>query len=129
MKKPAKTAAELEAIIRVEMEEICDWPTDIAVSVRPDGDIWKVVITHESRVDDSDRFEMIQLICDRLRSEFDLCGGTHRLITSRPQRPHGLRYWRAARGRFFWAKKTRRRDLGRVGQADHVRTGGHGPKL
>jgi hypothetical protein len=72
MKKPTKTAADLEAIIRVEMEEICDWPTDIAVSVRPDGDTWKVIITHETKVDDSDRFELIHLICDRLRSEFDL---------------------------------------------------------
>jgi hypothetical protein len=74
MKKPAKTAAELEAIIRVEMEEMCDWPTDMAVSIRPDGDTWKVVITHESRIDESDRFEMISVICDRLRSEFDLRG-------------------------------------------------------
>ena len=48
MKKPTKTAADLEAIIREEMEEICEWPTDTAVSVRPDGDTWKVVITHES---------------------------------------------------------------------------------
>jgi hypothetical protein len=75
MKKPSKTATELEAIIRVEMEEIsCDWPTDMAVSVRPDGDTWKAVIMQESRTDDSGRFEMIQLICDRLRSEFDLKG-------------------------------------------------------
>jgi hypothetical protein len=72
MKKPAKTAAELEANIRVEMEEISDLPTDMVISVRPDGDTWKVVITHEGRVDESDRFEMIHLICDRLRSEFDL---------------------------------------------------------
>ena len=28
MKKPSKTAAELEASIKVEMEDICDWPTD-----------------------------------------------------------------------------------------------------
>ena len=74
MKKPTKTAADLEAIIRMEMEEICEWPTDTAVSVRPDGDTLKVVITHESGVDESDRFEMILLICDRLRSEFDLKG-------------------------------------------------------
>ena len=72
MKKAAKTAAELEASIRVEMEDICDWPTDIAVSVRPDGDTWKVIITHEGGADEADRFEMIHLICDRLRSEFDL---------------------------------------------------------
>jgi hypothetical protein len=72
MKKAAKTAAELEAAIRVEMEEICDWPTDIAVSVQPEGDTWKVVITHESWADDPERFEMIRLICDRLRCEFDL---------------------------------------------------------
>ena len=70
MKKAAKTAAELEASIRVEMEDICDWPTDIAISVRPEGDTWKVVVTHG--VDETDRFEMIMLICDRLRSEFDL---------------------------------------------------------
>jgi len=30
MKKPSKTAAELEASIKVEMEDICDWPTDMA---------------------------------------------------------------------------------------------------
>jgi hypothetical protein len=72
MKKPSKTAAELEAIIRVEMEEICDWPTDIAVSVRPEGDTWKVVIRHKGGIDETERFEMIMLICDRHRSEFDL---------------------------------------------------------
>ena len=74
MKKPAKTAAELEASIRVEMEDICDWPTDFAISVRPDGDTWKVVITYEGAVDETERFEMIMLICDRLRNEFDLKG-------------------------------------------------------
>ena len=40
MKKPSKTAAELEASIKVEMEDICDWPTDMAISVQPDGDSW-----------------------------------------------------------------------------------------
>jgi len=74
MKKAAKTAAELEASIRVEMEDICGWPTDIAISVRPEGDTWKVVITHEGEVNETDRFEMIMLICDRLRNEFDLKG-------------------------------------------------------
>jgi hypothetical protein len=34
MKKPSKTAAELEAAIKVEMEDICDWPTDIMISVQ-----------------------------------------------------------------------------------------------
>ena len=32
-KKPSKTVAELEASIKVEMEDICDWPTDMASSV------------------------------------------------------------------------------------------------
>jgi len=41
MKKPSKTAAELEASIKVEMEDICDWPTNMAISVQPDGDIGK----------------------------------------------------------------------------------------
>jgi hypothetical protein len=37
MKKPSKTAAELEASIKVEMEDICDWPTDMTISAQPDG--------------------------------------------------------------------------------------------
>jgi hypothetical protein len=73
MKKPSKTAAELEAMIRVQMEEISDWPTDIAISVRPDGDTWKAVIMQEAP-DDSGRVEIIEMICDSLRSEFDLKG-------------------------------------------------------
>jgi hypothetical protein len=36
MKKPSKTAAELEASIKVEMEDICDWPTDMTISIQPD---------------------------------------------------------------------------------------------
>jgi hypothetical protein len=61
MKKAANAAAELEASIRVEMEDICDCPTDIAISVQPEGDTWEVVITHERGVDETDRFEMIML--------------------------------------------------------------------
>ena len=72
MKKPFKTAAELEAAIKLEMEDICEWPTDIAISVQPDRDTWKVVIMQDSTKDDRDRFEMISLIADRLRSQFDL---------------------------------------------------------
>ena len=74
MKKPAKTAAELEAIIKVEMEQISDLPTELAISVRPDGDTWKAVVMQKGGASESDRFEMIMLICDRLRSEFDLAG-------------------------------------------------------
>lgn len=73
MKKPSKTAAELEASIRVEMEDICEWPTDISVAVRPDGDTWKVVITHAGPIgNDEGFFEMISLIADRIRYQFDL---------------------------------------------------------
>ena len=71
MKKPSKTAAELEAAIKVEMEDTCEWPTDIAVSVLPEGDSWKVAIQGH-RKDDSGLVEMISLIADRLRSQFDL---------------------------------------------------------
>jgi hypothetical protein len=48
MKKPSKTAAELEASIKVEMEDICDWPTDMTISVQPDGDSWKVKVDQET---------------------------------------------------------------------------------
>jgi hypothetical protein len=72
MKKPSKTAAELEASIKVEMEDICDWPTDVAISVQPDGDSWKVAVTQEGSVDDAERREMVEQIAARLRAEYDL---------------------------------------------------------
>src|SRR5947208_10942109 len=51
MKKPSKTAAELEASIKVEMEDICEWPTDLGISVQPDGDSWKVKVLQEGSQD------------------------------------------------------------------------------
>jgi hypothetical protein len=72
MKKPSKTAAELEASIKVEMEDISDWPTDMMISVQPDGDSWKVVVMQEGSVDDEDRQEMVEQIAARLRAEYDL---------------------------------------------------------
>jgi hypothetical protein len=72
MKKPSKTAGELEALIRVDMEMICDLPTDIAISVQPDGDTWKVVISEKTTPLDPSRREMILLIADELRCVFDL---------------------------------------------------------
>jgi hypothetical protein len=74
MKKPSKTAAELEASIKVEMEDICDWPTDMMISVQPDGDSWQVVVMQEGSADDADRREMVELIAARLRAEYDLKG-------------------------------------------------------
>jgi hypothetical protein len=56
------------------MEDISEQPTDIALSVQPDGDTWKVVVTQGIPKDDKDRFEMISLIADRLRSQFDFRG-------------------------------------------------------
>ena len=35
LKKPSKTREELEAAIRLEMEDICEWPTGLAISVVP----------------------------------------------------------------------------------------------
>jgi hypothetical protein len=74
VKKPSKTAAELEASIKVEMEDICDWPTDMMISVQPDGDSWKVAVMQEGSVDDADRREMVEQIAVRLRAEYDLKG-------------------------------------------------------
>ena len=42
LKKPSKTREELESAIRLEMEDISDWPTDLAISVVPREDSWKV---------------------------------------------------------------------------------------
>jgi hypothetical protein len=74
MKKPSKTAAELEASIKVEMEDICDWPTDMAISVQPDGDSWRVAVMQEGSEDDADRRKMVEQIAARLRTEYDLKG-------------------------------------------------------
>jgi hypothetical protein len=72
MKKPSKTAAELEAAIKVEMEDICDWPTDIMISVLPDGDSWTARVVQAGSVDDADRRQMIEQIAARLKAEYDL---------------------------------------------------------
>ena len=74
MKKPSKTAAELEASIKVEMEDICDWSTDMMISVQPDGDSWKVEVVQEGSVEDADRREMVERIAARLKAEYDLMG-------------------------------------------------------
>jgi hypothetical protein len=74
MKKPSKTAAELEASIKVEMEDICDWPTDMTISVQPDGDSWKVTVMQEGSADDVDRREMVEQIAARFKAEYDLKG-------------------------------------------------------
>jgi hypothetical protein len=50
MKMFAITAAEVEAMIKVEMEDICEWPTHMTVSVQPDRDTRKVVIMQDSSV-------------------------------------------------------------------------------
>jgi hypothetical protein len=74
MEKPSKTAAELEASIKVEMEDICDWPTDMVISVQPDGDSLKVAAMQEGSVDDADRRNMVEQIAARLKGEYDLNG-------------------------------------------------------
>ena len=72
MKKPAKTREELESAIRLEMEDISDWPTDLAISVVPHEDSWKVEIMRDGPHRDADRCDMIEAIADRWRSQFDL---------------------------------------------------------
>ncbi|HYW62321.1 MAG TPA: hypothetical protein VE865_03870 [Bradyrhizobium sp.] len=74
MKKPSKTAAELEASIKVEMEDICDSPTEIMISVQPDGDSWTAKVVQEGSDDDAGRREMIEQIAARLKTEYDLKG-------------------------------------------------------
>jgi len=74
MKKPSMTAAELEASVKVEMEDICDWPTDMVISVQPDGDSLKVAVMQEGSVDDADRRNMVEQIAARLKGEYDLNG-------------------------------------------------------
>jgi hypothetical protein len=71
LKKPAKTREELEAAIRLEMEDICELPTDLAISIVPHEDSWKVLIMTDGP-QDADRCEMIETIADRLRIQFDL---------------------------------------------------------
>ncbi|MCK1351383.1 hypothetical protein IVB56_09720 [Bradyrhizobium sp. CW7] len=71
MKKPAKTREELEAAIRLEMEDISELPTDLAISVVPHEDTWKVTIMTDGP-QHAGRTDMIAAIADRLRSQFDL---------------------------------------------------------
>ncbi|MCK1741245.1 hypothetical protein IVA80_10285 [Bradyrhizobium sp. 139] len=72
MKKPARTREELEAAIRLEMEDASDWPTNLAISVVPHEDFWKVEVMSDWSQQDADRSDMIEAIADRLRGQFDL---------------------------------------------------------
>ena len=74
LKKPAKTREELESAIRLEMEDISGGPTDLAISVVPHADTWKVEIMKDGPQQDLDRSDMIEAIADRLRCQFDLKG-------------------------------------------------------
>ncbi|GAC1516602.1 MAG: hypothetical protein NVS1B11_37780 [Terriglobales bacterium] len=69
---PAKTATELEAMIKVEMEAISDQPTQTVVSVQPEGDGWTARAISENSGDDRELHDMITQIADRLKTEFDL---------------------------------------------------------
>lgn len=73
LKKPAKTREELEAAIRLEMEDISELPTDLAISVVPHEDTRKVTIITDGP-QDAGRTDIIAAIADRLRSQFDLEG-------------------------------------------------------
>jgi hypothetical protein len=53
--------------IKVEMEDICDWPTDMTISIQPDGDSWKVAVLQEGAEDAADRREMVEQIAARLK--------------------------------------------------------------
>jgi hypothetical protein len=53
---------------------ICDWPTDMMISVQPDGDSWKVYVVQEGSGDDADRRQMFEQIAARLKAEYDLKG-------------------------------------------------------
>jgi hypothetical protein len=70
-KKPTRTSAELEAVIKQELQDVGRSSPDIAITVQPDGLGWKVVIPQDVPVG-TDDFEVILLIADRLRSQFDL---------------------------------------------------------
>ena len=66
-------AAELEALIRVEMQRLCPIPYGTMFSVHPDSGTWRVVIVRGGS-DDDDFFHIIHLVARRLRTEFDLEG-------------------------------------------------------
>jgi hypothetical protein len=49
------------------------WPTDIMISVQPDGDSWKVAVM-QAGSGDADRREMVEQIAARLKGEYDFKG-------------------------------------------------------
>ena len=72
--KAKQNSCGTRSLYKVEMEVICDWPTDIMISVQPDGDGWRVTVMQEGSVDDTDRREMVEQIAAGLKGEYDLKG-------------------------------------------------------
>jgi hypothetical protein len=56
------------------MEDICEMPRELAISVVPHQDSWNVEIMRGGPQQDADCCDMIEAIADRLRSQFDLKG-------------------------------------------------------
>jgi hypothetical protein len=90
LKKPAKTREELEAAIRLEMEDICEWPMGLAISVVPHEDSWKVVIMTDGP-QDADRCDMIETIAEQIAHPVRLEGLTIRGKAEPLKRPRFAR--------------------------------------
>jgi hypothetical protein len=73
LKKPAKTREELGAAIRLEMEDICELPTDLAISVVPYEDTWKVAIMTDGPQDQA-HLKTAPAVGDKLGPAFQCAG-------------------------------------------------------
>jgi hypothetical protein len=54
------------------MEDNCDLPTDMMISVQADGDSWIAVVAQEGPAEDAGRRQTIEQLAAQLKAEFDL---------------------------------------------------------
>ena len=70
MRKPRKSAFEIEALIKWELAEVRNFTPGMSIRVLPDGSTWKLIVTEGSI--SAQRREIIELVGDRLRLKYDL---------------------------------------------------------
>jgi hypothetical protein len=72
MSKPTRTTLQLETLVKQEAAKAMPLPKNLAVSVWPDGDSWKVVCHSPNPLKDKECFEVIREEADRIKLKFDL---------------------------------------------------------
>jgi len=70
--KRAKTAAQLETMIREAISKLVPLPKNLVISIWPDGESWKAISHSPNPSQDKELYKRVRAQADLLKKEFDL---------------------------------------------------------